>query len=423
MDNRDFSDSAKLRTITDNLKKNNGNICCAICGSKLLSITECHFDHILPFSKGGNSAADNCQILCISCNLKKSDKELQDFVLEEKAKLFLAGKTDATSIQQYDSVNTQNLANDKLDTMSKELFDQRISDFIAQKGDIHKVDFSRVYNHLPPFRYVAKYYGDINGLKKAFGVEDLSASWNRETIKAALEQYVEKNGDLFQKDLKKENRLPSIPCVLNYYPEYNNFTDIKKSMLNLPVRSNWDAIESVIQAGKEYVKNHGNIVESSLRAENHLPTARVIYKYFGSLAAFQQVVGSEISQKNEFISEKDLENAVNQLFGEKERKVASAKEFFAIFPYSHSTIVQRYGSFATFCQKNHITVKKSKKAYYSKQEVDDAISKWVKEGKDIPTAHQLSKQGLPCASVIRKYYEDWKEPFVMYQKMFEKWNK
>ena len=56
-------------------RNNNGEIRCAICGVKLSSINECHFDHILPFAKGGKSTVDNCQILCISCNLKKNDKD------------------------------------------------------------------------------------------------------------------------------------------------------------------------------------------------------------------------------------------------------------------------------------------------------------------------------------------------------------
>ena len=81
MANRDFSDSVKLIVITENLRNNNGNICCAICGSKLSSINECHFDHIFPYSKGGKSTADNCQILCVSCNLKKGECKMADIVI------------------------------------------------------------------------------------------------------------------------------------------------------------------------------------------------------------------------------------------------------------------------------------------------------------------------------------------------------
>lgn len=44
---------------------------CVICGS----IKNLHFDHDLPFSKGGTSlTAKNIRLLCAKCNLKKSDK-------------------------------------------------------------------------------------------------------------------------------------------------------------------------------------------------------------------------------------------------------------------------------------------------------------------------------------------------------------
>ncbi len=178
IDNRDFSDGIKLEAIKLNLKSNNGEIHCEICNSKLLSIDECHFDHIYPYAKGGKSTLSNCQILCVNCNLKKNDKELKDFVLEEKAKNFLNGKPLDNDKNDID----EKMISDS-DEMTKELFDKLIDDFIERKGDIHKVDFGREYNHLPSIHYVRQYYGDFNNLKKAFGIEDISLNWNRENIK------------------------------------------------------------------------------------------------------------------------------------------------------------------------------------------------------------------------------------------------
>jgi len=43
---------------------------CTRCGSK----SNLHFDHIIPVAKGGSSTAENIQILCQPCNLRKSDK-------------------------------------------------------------------------------------------------------------------------------------------------------------------------------------------------------------------------------------------------------------------------------------------------------------------------------------------------------------
>jgi 5-methylcytosine-specific restriction endonuclease McrA len=44
---------------------------CAVCGAD----DELHFDHIVPYSKGGTSiTAENVQLLCARHNLEKGDK-------------------------------------------------------------------------------------------------------------------------------------------------------------------------------------------------------------------------------------------------------------------------------------------------------------------------------------------------------------
>lgn len=43
---------------------------CAACG-KEHPLSEMHADHIVPWSKGGHTAPDNCQVLCRDCNLRK----------------------------------------------------------------------------------------------------------------------------------------------------------------------------------------------------------------------------------------------------------------------------------------------------------------------------------------------------------------
>ena len=45
---------------------------CAMCGEHF-ELSEMHADHIVPWSKGGTTTADNCQMLCRDCNLKKGD--------------------------------------------------------------------------------------------------------------------------------------------------------------------------------------------------------------------------------------------------------------------------------------------------------------------------------------------------------------
>ncbi len=44
---------------------------CVLCGGQ----EDLHFDHIIPYSKGGSSlTVDNIQILCFRCNLEKRDR-------------------------------------------------------------------------------------------------------------------------------------------------------------------------------------------------------------------------------------------------------------------------------------------------------------------------------------------------------------
>ncbi len=417
MSNRDFSDAIKLEVIKANLEKHNGRICCEVCGTNLSSIKDCHFDHIHPFAKGGKSTFENCQLLCSDCNLRKNDKELQDFILEEKAKSFLNGSFLNPSEQP--DINDVPIKSPSPNVgMTKEQFDEIISTFIKKRGNISKVDFGREYNKLPSIHYVNQYYGGLTNLKKAFGIEDLSYSWNRETIREALLSYVSKNGNLSQKDMRKENKLPSIPCVLNYYPEYKSFTEIKSELCNLPVPIKWTK-ESALEYGKKFASKNGGITEKDLKSENQLPTSKVIYRIFGSLANYQAAVGTAITEVNEYISKEEITGAVDKYFAAKERVIQSQKVFYETFEISQSTISKRYGTFAAFCEEQGITVLVSKKAKYSKREIDDIISKWIKEGNDIPVSKDLAKLGLPSRDVILRFYEDWKEPFYIYKKLYE----
>lgn len=414
MSNRDFSDTIKLEVIKANLEKYAGKICCEVCGKNLSSIKECHFDHIHPFAKGGKSIYENCQLLCTECNLKKNDKELKDFILEEKAKQFLNGGI----LIEEPQLPVENDINVPRGEMNKELFDVAIANFIHKKGNIAKIDFSREYNKLPSIYYVRQFYGDLNNLKRAFGIEDMSYNWNRESIKEALSGFVRQKGDICQKDLIKANKLPSLPCILSYYPEYNNFTDIKMGLCNLDIPIRWTR-EIAIEYGKLFVEKNKKITQKDLRAENKLPSAKVIERLFDSLANYQVIVGAEVSVRNEFITKEEIGKAVEEYFCGKKRVVESQKIFYETFKYSPSTISKRYGTFAAFCIEQGITVLVSKRAKYSKREVDDIISKWIKEGHDMPKSHDLSKLGLPSRDVILRYYEDWREPFYIYAKLYE----
>lgn len=46
---------------------------CPLCGEHF-ELAEMHADHIKPWSKGGRTDKENCQMLCTQCNIKKSNK-------------------------------------------------------------------------------------------------------------------------------------------------------------------------------------------------------------------------------------------------------------------------------------------------------------------------------------------------------------
>lgn len=64
---RDFSTAIKMKVY----KKQKG--LCAKCG-KPFKIEDMEGDHIDPWSKGGHTTEENCQMLCVHCNRRKSAK-------------------------------------------------------------------------------------------------------------------------------------------------------------------------------------------------------------------------------------------------------------------------------------------------------------------------------------------------------------
>lgn len=66
--------SISLSLRYDVLKRDNFK--CVVCGKSpaLLHGIQLHIDHIIPWSKGGETEIENLQTLCSECNLGKSDK-------------------------------------------------------------------------------------------------------------------------------------------------------------------------------------------------------------------------------------------------------------------------------------------------------------------------------------------------------------
>ena len=347
----------------------------------------------------------------MDCNLSKSDKEIHDFLLEEKAKRFMSGENIDSDLRPASKNSV--ITNEK---MSKEKFDTIVGEFIKKKGSIKKVDFTRDKNGLPSVAYVTRYYGSMNELKLAFRLKP-DVVWNRDNIWDRLVEYSKTNPEFKQVDLVKENELPSLPCILSYYPEYKNFSDIKIA-LGLGLNYKLWTKEKVIGACNQYLKTHAKITQKDLKKENGLPTAKVIYNFFGTMKNFQEEIGSEVSKRQEFISREEIMAAAKEIVCQYGSTFESRNAFLEVFPYSLSVILHRFGSFDSFIQLANIKLLNTKKAKYTKQEVDNIILAYLKDGNSIPTsAKQLSTINLPSSSTILRFYDDWKEPFVVFSKM------
>ena len=64
---RQFTEAMKIEAY----ERQNGR--CAICGNEF-NLYDMEADHIIPWSQGGKTTPDNCQMLCKKCNREKSDK-------------------------------------------------------------------------------------------------------------------------------------------------------------------------------------------------------------------------------------------------------------------------------------------------------------------------------------------------------------
>ena len=65
-----------IRAFSDAMKQKAFEIQNGVCGScdEAFEISEMDADHITPWSKGGKTVDENCQLLCKPCNRRKSNK-------------------------------------------------------------------------------------------------------------------------------------------------------------------------------------------------------------------------------------------------------------------------------------------------------------------------------------------------------------
>jgi hypothetical protein len=82
-----FTETKELRNISRHIPRpvqfrvlKRENQVCRSCGMPVAD-NDIHFDHIIPWSKGGPTEENNIQLLCGTCNRKKSDKFEEEFLI------------------------------------------------------------------------------------------------------------------------------------------------------------------------------------------------------------------------------------------------------------------------------------------------------------------------------------------------------
>lgn len=421
MDSRNFSDRIQYRVVLLNLEKNKGQIKCEICGKSLMSKSECHFDHIMPFAKGGKSSLENCQILCNQCNLKKNDKELNTFIFEEQARkvIFGDGVLENKKVIKNDEAHIEKQKISKEDRKNEIIV--LVKEFVAKNGDIKKVDLSRTKNNLPTITEINKVFGGLKEMKLELAIDSGIQEWNRERILEKLSEWVEIHGDIIQSELTTKNKLPSLPCILKYCPEASTFSEVKMLLGLNRTREEWSK-EKALKAGKEFITKYGkDLKQKNLCKEYNLPSNRVIERYFGNINNFKKAIGANTVVKNRKIDEEEVTKAIELYFGSTPRKITNRSSFLDKFEYSYSGLQRKFGSIDEFLRKYEIIETEPKKYAYTKDEIDKLIIDFIKKEKTIPTSSKQLKQfNLPSVDTICRYYETWNAPFIYFMQILEK---
>ena len=165
-----------------------------------------------------------------------------------------------------------------------------------------------------------------------------------------------------------------------------------------------------------------DVTMSDIVAETGLSQGGV-YKYFGNMENYQKEIGSKITRRNELITKEEIDRISKEFISKNGKVFETRNDFLEAFPLSESVVYRNFGNIDNFCEKYDVIIKKRKKNKFSKQEIDDAILKYIKDGNEIPsTSKSLVPLGLPSREAILRYYRDWHEPFVLYSKLYEKIN-
>lgn len=87
---------------------------CAYCGTKIVELSDCTVDHVIPRAQGGKSTWDNCVTSCKPCNHEKADRT------PSQANMHLKLKPYRPTINEHIQYYTKRYGIDKL---LKEIFE------------------------------------------------------------------------------------------------------------------------------------------------------------------------------------------------------------------------------------------------------------------------------------------------------------
>ena len=111
-----FTETKELRTISRSIPREvqlrvsrRDNNVCQLCAKNVLD-KDIHFDHIIPWSKGGSSDENNIRILCKKCNLERSN-DFESELLVTNFKELSSGLIDITQEMLYDIIVSLNIIN------------------------------------------------------------------------------------------------------------------------------------------------------------------------------------------------------------------------------------------------------------------------------------------------------------------------
>ena len=223
-----FTETRELRNISRKIPRNvqlrvnrRDNSLCQICAKPLLD-KDIHFDHIIPWSKGGSSEESNVRVLCKKCNLERGNN-FESEMLISNLQESLSGLIDITQEMLYDIIVSLLIINrlKKIDNTND-----------GVKKNIDNIDFE-VDKEIRDTIYKLAFELDdfvLNGLEDNFNKTECQKIKYRlgyeDSNIHSIEELIIKYDTTYYKYIVLENR------VLNFIGLNINYIDSKLELLD-----------------------------------------------------------------------------------------------------------------------------------------------------------------------------------------------